>query len=357
MTEHETDARPVRLAVHPASRPSTDDALAELTREARSLAGAEVATMLRWAVGLGDRVPLPAGGSTAGRWELLASVGAQDLTLARAVEPHLDAVAIVAEAGESPAPRSTWGVWAAEGPGARLAAYGDDATGWVLEGRKPWCSLAATVSHALVTAWVGERDRRLFAVDLAAPQISVEDAVWAPTGLAEVVTTPVTMAGAPARPVGAAGWYLERDGFWWGGIGVAAVWYGGAVGLARRLAARLRSREPDQLALMHLGEVDAALAAARSALAEAARLVDARSVTGPDAALLGTRVRHVVASTVETVDRHVAHALGPGPLSQEPEHAARVADLALYVRQHHAERDAAGLGRMLLDRTGPDAPW
>ena len=39
------------------------------------------------------------------------------------------------------------------------------------------------------------------------------------------------------------------------------------------------------------------------------------------------------------------HALGPGPLAFEAEHATRVSDLRVYVRQHHAERDSAALGR------------
>ena len=60
-------------------------------------------------------------------------------------------------------------------------------------------------------------------------------------------------------------------------------------------------------------------------------------------------MRHVVVGVAEDVLARAAHALGPGPLSQEPEHAHRVADLALYLRQHHAERDSVALGRMLLE--------
>jgi hypothetical protein len=40
----------------------------------------------------------------------------------------------------------------------------------------------------------------------------------------------------------------------------------------------------------------------------------------------------------------------------EAEHAARVADLPLYLRQEHAERDQAALGRHLLAHPG-DAAW
>jgi len=40
-----------------------------------------------------------------------------------------------------------------------------------------------------------------------------------------------------------------------------------------------------------------------------------------------------------------ARALGPGPLCQDAGHAQRVAELAIYVRQSHAERDLR-LGRL-----------
>ena len=41
----------------------------------------------------------------------------------------------------------------------------------------------------------------------------------------------------------------------------------------------------------------------------------------------------------------MGHALGPAPLAFDADHAARVADLEIYLRQHHAERDVAALGR------------
>jgi hypothetical protein len=56
-----------------------------------------------------------------------------------------------------------------------------------------------------------------------------------------------------------------------------------------------------------------------------------------------------VAEAAESVLRHAAHTLGPGPLATEEEHAARVADLDLYLRQWHAERDQAALGALVLE--------
>ncbi len=55
------------------------------------------------------------------------------------LEPHLDALAILGQAGEEAAP-GTWGVFAAEGPGEPLRAT-TGGSAYVLDGRKHWCSL------------------------------------------------------------------------------------------------------------------------------------------------------------------------------------------------------------------------
>ncbi|GIG34700.1 acyl-CoA dehydrogenase [Cellulomonas pakistanensis] len=312
----------------------------------------------------------PGAGSTAALWEHLATLAAHDLGVARAVEPHLDARAILDQSG-TPDPlagAATWGVYAAEGPGPALTATpaGDD--GWVLDGTKPWCSLAGQLDAALVTARVtGDEDRRvLVAVDLRAPEVQPVDAPWSARGLAEIPSTPVRFDGARATLVAEGSWYLDRPGFWWGALGVAACWYGGAVGIARRVHAQAAARPDDRLLAMHLGALDERLSAARAALADAAARVDAsgaatRAGLDPEpeedreaGRLLAKRVRATVARTCEDALRIAGHALGPGPLTQEPEHAKRVADLEVYVRQQHAERDDASLGALLA--AGP-APW
>jgi hypothetical protein len=118
---------------------------------------------------------------------------------------------------------------------------------------------------------------------------------------------------------------------------------------------------------MHLGAVDQRLSSARVVLADAARAVDAsgaateggRHPEDPTARergrILAKRVRATVADVCEAVLRSAGHALGPGPLTQDEDHAKRVADLQVYVRQHHAERDDVSLGRALLAGTG--TPW
>ena len=311
---------------------------------------------------------------------MLSTVAAEDLTAARVAEAHTDALAILAEAAADPDARNdseysddigaarndntderplrgpgrdarTWGVFAAEGPGVRVDAQ-RVAGRWALTGTKLWCSLAGELSNALITAHTGDGARRLFAIDLRGPGLRVADGGWVAKGLTEVVSGPIDLLDCPARPVGPDGWYLARPGFAWGGIGVVACWYGGAVGIARTLRDSLQQssqrREPDQIAQMHLGAVDVALTAARSVLDHAAVAVDRGRAHGADGALLAARVRSAVARTCEEVIVRVGHCLGPAPLAMDERHARRVADLELYLRQHHAERDEAAVGRQVL---------
>ncbi|CAN5138826.1 hypothetical protein BH09ACT12_BH09ACT12_26800 [soil metagenome] len=267
----------------------------------------------------------------------------------------MDALAILDELdGRVPAEESTWGVFAAEAPGHRLDATRTVASssageGWRLDGVKPWCSLADQLTHALVTAWIGD-ERGLFAVALNLPGVTGGTDPWVARGLAAIRSTSIHLDDVAATQVGDSGWYLRRDGFAWGGMGVAAVWYGGAVGVARRLARQAEQRRLDQIGHLHLGAVDVALHQSRAVLAEAAALIDAGLASGARGAQLALRVRAVVADTVEVVLRHADHALGPAPLVSEDDYAARVADLHLYLRQHHAERDVAALGTSIADR-------
>ena len=354
--------RPVFLGADAASGPHAD-ALAELMALAQDADGSAVTSLLILKPAA-DAAQLPGEGKTLALWELLATLGAADLTAARVVEPHLDAQAILAQAAQlppGPAEESgidfsagTWGVYAAEAPGMALQATEHDGA-WQLSGRKPWCSLADQLDYAVVTAHTTPGNRRAFAVDLRDPGVESADGLWISRGLASVDSRPVDFCGVPAHPVGADNWYLERDGFAWGGIGVAAVWYGGAVAVARRLVQASRERTPDQIAQALIGAADLSLQAAGRMLAAAAADVDAGRAAGQNGALLAQRVRGVVAGAVEQVLAAAARGLGPGPLTAEEEYARRVADLQVYVRQHHGERDHAALGRMLL--AGEEDPW
>jgi len=309
--------------------------------EASAKAGEDAGVALRLARKYGVLLPQPGGGQTAQRWAVLAAVAERSLTAARVLEAHSDALAILAEAG-APAPAGTWGVFAAEAAPHRLEASGpDDKT--VLNGVKPWCSLAGQLDYALVTAHTGD-ERRLYQVGLRDVGVTVDPpARWVARGLRTVTSVAVRFDRTPAEPVGEPGWYLTRPGFAWGGMGVAACWHGGARGLLAALLRAAAERGGD-LTAMHAGLTDAAVWASAAVLVRAAALIDAGQAGGSAGEVLGLRVRAVAASAAERAIRQAGHALGPAPLAFDEDYARRMADLELYVRQHHAERDLARLG-------------
>jgi hypothetical protein len=294
-------------------------------------------------------LPLPGSGQTAKRWRKLAAFAEIDVVAARLAEAHTDAAAILAELGADPPGRGElWAVWAAESPELTLTA--DEVDGRAeLTGIKAWCSGAGLCTHALVSAHRADGDRGLYAVDLRGPQVSPLEEGWCNAGMKGADTRNVQFGKAAATPVGSPGAYLHRAGFWYGAIGVAACWLGAARGVAAALYRAVGDDDStvarDAHAQAHLGAVDAALAAADAMLVAAACQVDA----GPDCAraeLIARRARAVVETAVEEVIVRTGRALGPAPLVADAEHARRVADLTIYVRQSHAERDLAALGRL-----------
>ncbi len=293
-------------------------------------------------------LPLPGGGRTRERWARLAGLAAEDLSLVRLGEGHADAVAILAElGGPAPEPGSRWGVWAAQPPGGGLTAT-RAGRGWRLTGLKQYCSGARALTDALVTAAAPD-GVRLFAVATAG--LAPVPGSWPATGMAGSDTLDVEFADVPAEPVGPPGAYTGRPGFTHGGVGVAACWYGGARAIADTLLAAARRRDVGPHALAHLGAVDIALTSARAALDRAADEIDADpgdlAGDGPARAL---RVRCQVEAAATEVMERVGRALGAGPLGHDQAHGRRVADLTVYLRQQHAERDLARLGTLAAER-------
>lgn len=324
----------------------------DLTEQARGLEPTDRAGALALARELSGVEEGLGSGSTWDYLSVLATLGSVDLTVARTLEPHLDALSILHQVDPSvdltavgADDSSTWGVYAAHAPGTRLEARQRGSV-WVLDGTKPWCSLAADLSHAIITAHTGETTRRAFAISLG-DGVSPLPGTWVSRGLVDVPSGGLRLDGVTGVPVGDDDWYLTRPGFAWGGIAVAAVWFGAAQALRSTLVSVGSRRDPDQIALMHAGHLDAVLFAAETTLRHAADEIDAGAAGGAEGAVLAARVRAVVAAAAETCLAVTGHALGPAPLTADEDHARRVADLTVYVRQHHAERDLAALGSMV----------
>ncbi|MBP0590100.1 acyl-CoA dehydrogenase [Paraburkholderia sp. LEh10] len=301
-----------------------------------------------------DWLPLPGRGETATRWRGLAAVAACDLSLVKLYEGHTDALAILAELQRAElADDGNWAVWAAEPPDRKLIAHAAGGDALTLEGAKPWCSGAPHVSHALVTAW-RDGEPVLAAVELSQPSIAIDASGWQAVGMRATATSEVRFDGARAVQIGESGAYLSRAGFWHGGAGIAACWYGCAAALAAILRSSVK-RHAEPHACAHLGAADAELSSVAALLRETAAWIDEHP--RDDARQCALRVRVAVEQAAGQVMEHVSRALGAVPFCTDDWFAHAIADLPVFLRQSHAERDECALGLTLVDGDDAREPW
>jgi hypothetical protein len=294
-----------------------------------------------------DAMPLPGGGNTWERHRRLMEIGREDLSLARLAEAHWDAVAILAEAGRSPAPNALYGVWASEIPGCVLQF---DAGAGVITGEKWFCSGAQILDRALIT--VGSPEPLLVEVDLRKHSdfLHYDPSAWKTNAFAETHTYTAYFEGVPAsldNVIGDRGWYLRRPGFWHGACGPAACWAGGAIGLVDYAVKQSRG---DAHTLAHLGAMQATVWAFRAYLAVAGDEIDAEPYAGGCAQRRALTVRHLIEQGCTDILRRVPRAYGPRPLAMDESIAQRYQELDLYLRQSHAERDLESLGRLFREK-------
>lgn len=349
---------PAPLSSLPPAAPHRDAARA-LRALLRERGGADApGQLLRRIVAEGlDRLPRPGRGATPQRWRALAEVAGHDLSLLKLYEGHTDALAILAELG-APAPADAlWGVWCAEPPDGRVTLRRPAVGAVRLSGRKQWCSGAASVSHALVSCRDADGRPWLAAVALDQPGVTVTPDGWQAVGMAGSASVDVIFDDAEAIPVGASGAYVDRPGFWHGGAGIAACWYGAARAIGVYLHAAVRAGDarhaPDPHRQAQLGMVDVALAGAAAVLRETAAAIDADPAA--DAGALALRARLAVEAAATLVLQHATRALGATPMCRDAHFARLAADLPVFLRQSHAERDLAALGRMLA--ATEESPW
>ncbi|CAN5528866.1 acyl-CoA dehydrogenase family protein [soil metagenome] len=310
-------------------------------------------SLQRLVLGGSGRLPLSGAGRTLERWHALASVAAIDLSVAKLFEGHTDAIAILSELQAEAAPaHSVWGTWCAEPPDARLTLHVDDNGGARLAGRKAWCSGAAHVTHAVVSCWNAANEPCLAAVVMQQPGVTICQNAWQAVGMADTHTGDVLFDDVLAAQIGQPGDYVGRAGFWHGGAGIAACWYGGTLGIAEAVR-RACGPKADGHRQAHLGAIDAAMSGAAAVLREAAAWIDAQPEA--DAQTVALRARLVVEHAAEEVMAHAGRALGAAPFCRDAHFARAMADLPVYLRQSHAERDLAALGA--LAASAGEEPW
>jgi alkylation response protein AidB-like acyl-CoA dehydrogenase len=298
----------------------------------------------------GASLPIPGGGDTWERFESLATWASADLSLGRLAEGHVDALAILAEANMEPFEKGlSYGVWAARSGTSSTMAEPDD-RGWWLSGTKEFCSGSRMLDRALVTAET-QQGYQLFDIAPSDSAVMADTDSWAAVGMANSMSDTLTfdrLFVPRERLVGPPEFYTKRPGFWFGAVGVAACWYGGALGLVNHLMNGLKA-EPSEHVLADVGVALARVAAMRAVLQNAAAEIDADPTDAAgDGQLRALLTRQTIHDAAMDVLALVGTAGGARPLCHDDDQARRAADLFVYLSQHGGRADGATLGKLAL---------
>lgn len=288
-------------------------------------------------------IPAIGSGRTNARHAALCDFGRQDLSLARIIEAHVDAISILHEAGRRPREEALYGVWASDGPDGKLVLAKQPGGQLILSGTKRYCSGSTILDAALVTAHHGD-ELLLIDVPLRLSALEIDTWQWKSPAFEATATGTVSFRDVRIEPVqiiGGSRWYLDRPGFWHGAIGPAACWAGGAMGI---VDAAMKARRPNPHGLAHLGALEAAVWGLTALLDQAGQQIDqdVRDRTGM-ARKRALYARHLIERACTDVMDHFGRATGPALLAFDEHVAQQYAELTLYIRQCHAERDLQAL--------------
>lgn len=337
-------------------------------------------------------VPHPASGQTYLRWQILSDVAGKDLTIAKWLESHLDALSILHELGYDALIQQTsdkiWAVWAAEGSttpvtfhldSSQSSQYSNANFGWLSQvlsspssqvvanqviaktgiccGIKTWCSGANVVDYGLMTYRDTDNCSQLVIVDMSQAGIDIDNQGWHAVGMQATDTASIRFDNTPVIAVGNPDDYLNRAGFWHGAAGVAACWYGASIAIAAYLLHSYQQK-PHVFKGMYLGQVSSQL----SLLPVYFRAVAEQIDTAPSDShvLMIRQLRQQVVQTAHNVMNLVGEALGSAPFCQSAHFARLMADLAVFIRQTHGAFDAQAIGEKLLSLSHAreqENPW
>ncbi len=272
--------------------------------------------------------------------EYLMAVGRTDIPLAKLVEGHLDALRIHLEAGTKPVPGAAYGVWASRSRGTGLTALRHGKS-WVLDGTLAFASGAGVVDRALVPVWPDEQTDVL--LDLDVTSWAFDASSWRTRAMAQSRTARVTVSALCVRAdqVGGASFYLGRPGFFPGGVGVAAVWAGGAARVADLLEVAVPADRRSTAQHIRVGRIRAEIAALAAICRDYAR--SSRDLEA-EPRLGATLVRAAVAGGARRVLDDARSVAGAAGLALFGSLTRAIDDLTLYLAQQNADADAEWLG-------------
>src|SRR5690606_19706429 len=278
-------------------------------------------------VEISAQVPYPASGDTLKRWQILSQVSANNLSLGKLFESHLDALAILHELNIPVMKKGLWAVWAAEGGPQPLKLEAGNLTGI-----KPWCSASVWVQHGLLTYRDEQQQSQLLILDLSQEGIQHHQNAWHAVGMQHTLTARLELDRVEVEKVAAPDAYLDRPGFWHGAAVVAACWYGATVRLAEYLRQAVLLK-PHAYKAMYLGEISRVLLATQSLFHQVAALIDQQPQHSHELKIRSLRAQ--VETTALNVLTHVGKGLGAAPYCEHPHFARLAADLPVFIRRSH----------------------
>ncbi len=295
------------------------------------------------------------------RWprllDALVGAGRTDVALSRLFEGHVDAVRILDQAGRPPVAGALYGVWASRSQrtGVRAASTGAQL---VLDGTLRFASGLGVIDRALVPVWTGPDRHLLIDLDLSevgGPELQPDTSQWQTAAMSVSRSHTLVIDGLKVRSadqVGPDNFYLDRPGFFPGGVGVAACWLGGATRVADLVLARMHDPVPPQLKL-RLGEIRRQLSTGAAMVSAAGRSLDVEADSAQteraeelDQRALSAETRWAVANAVHGVLDQAHRIAGPAGLAYDQDLTHAVHDLRLYVLQHNADAEALYLAEL-----------
>ncbi|MGO3930613.1 acyl-CoA dehydrogenase family protein [Rhodopseudomonas pseudopalustris] len=294
---------------------------------------------------------------------VLRLLGAADLSIARLIEGHINAIALVCRYGTKAQQAS---LASDVGDGALAAVWGaDDAAGLKivtdgsraeLVGRKILASGAGFVTRPIVTAKAGE-DQLMCLLRLA-PDHPVDLSGWTAQGMRSTATGAVDLTGIPIGSdeiVGSAGDFMRQPWFSGGAWRFCAAHLGATERLVELFRDHLisRGRAEDPYQLQRVAGCVAAARTARFWVEEAARRFGGGHCN-PDATVAFANMTRMVTErsaldVMETVQR------GAGLLAfNRPDPIERICrDLSTYLRQPVPDLAMSNAARAWLNSSAP----
>lgn len=291
-------------------------------------------------------LPQPGQGNSWARLSALMEFGSYNLNVAKLLESHFDAISIMEEARFSPE-IAVYAVWASKFGGKHLSGHrvGDR---WQIQGDIAFASGISAIDFAIVPV-ATDAGEYLFQIPKSSIK-SIDSSMWNTSGMELSDTAWVTVEALlhDSNRVGPANFYLNRRGFWPGGIGVAACWLGGAIGVFETWQAASSKRKfSDPHDQAYRGKAYSSIKSSSVYLKALGDLIDDPLAQVSDLRREALSIRHQVDQTCSELISNSMRAQGPILMIQDAEHSARCMDLQIFTRQCHAEKDLVALSKEL----------